>query len=383
MTRRTVIRVLNSVTHTSAPLNQFALYRARHFPEERGVIVSLAPPARDIIDYCAAQTLAGGLELHHGGGRASVFLRVLRKLITEARAQGPVLLHLHHPAAGSLVQLLKLPLAARPVLYTVHNAFHTPKNRVLTRLNFLLADHITFVGNASYNAFPQVLLRLKPATSVIPNGVDLDRVDRVLAELGQGERADTEEGAKGAPPEALKLITVGRMVEAKYQEFLLEVIAQLPPHVSLTVVGDGAKAPELRARAHTLGVAERVDFTGLIPRDEVFRRMRGADVFVSSSLWEGLPVAVLEAMASSLPAVLSDIAPHRELAEQAPRLVVAPLTVAPWVAALTALARTPRAARLELGRENRRAVEAHFSLATMQRSYTEVYEQLLRSVAVR
>lgn len=381
MARHSVIRVLNSVTHTSAPLNQFALYRARHLPEEQSFIVSLAPPTQDILDYCAAQQLVGRLELRHGGGRVPVFLEVLHKLVAAARAQGPVLLHLHHPATGSLVQLLKTPLLGRvPVLYTVHNAFHTPKNRALTRLNFLLADHVTFVGDASYEAFPRVLRRRKAALSVVPNGVDLERVDRVLAELGGSE----PEATRAVTPPEFKLVTVGRMVEAKYQTFLLELTAQLPPHVTLTLVGDGTKAPALRARARDLGIAARVTFTGLVPRDEVFRRMRAADLFVSSSLWEGLPVAVLEAMASRLPALLSDIAPHRELERRAPRLGVAPLELPRWVEAVTALARLPREARVALGRENRAAVESHFSLATMQAGYSRLYDKLWqRGVTVR
>lgn len=380
MARQSVIRVLNSVTHTSAPLNQFALYRARHLPEEQGFIVSLAPPTQDILDYCAAQPLVSRLELHHGGGRVPVFLRVLRRLVAEARAQGPVLLHLHHPATGSLVQLLKPPLLGRvPVLYTVHNAFHTPKNRALTRLNFLLADHVTFVGDASYEAFPQAFRQRKVALSVVPNGVDLERVDRVLAELDRSE----PEATGTATPE-FKLVTVGRMVEAKYQAFLLELTAQLPPHVTLTLVGDGTKAAELRAQARDLGIAARVTFTGLVPRDEVFRRMRAADLFVSSSLWEGLPVAVLEAMASRLPALLSDIAPHRELERRAPQLEVAPLELPRWVEAVTALARLSREARRALGQNNRAAVESYFSLATMQAGYSRLYDKLWQgSVTVR
>ena len=58
---------------------------------------------------------------------------------------------------------------------------------------------------------------------------------------------------------------------------------------------------------------DRVTMTGLIPRDEVFLRCASADVLVSTSHGEGLPVAVIEAMAAGCPVILSDIPPHREL----------------------------------------------------------------------
>ena len=86
-------------------------------------------------------------------------------------------------------------------------------------------------------------------------------------------------------------------------------------HASLAFIGEGGLRGSLNKYIEASGVDDRITLTGLIDRDAVFTRCAQADLFVSASYGEGLPVAVLEAMAARCPVVLSDIPPHREIAE--------------------------------------------------------------------
>lgn len=130
-------------------------------------------------------------------------------------------------------------------------------------------------------------------------GIDLapfrERVDR------QAVRAEL-----GLPPDALVLAHVGSLSAVKNQRFLLEVLAEArprEPRVRLLLVGDGPLRSELERHARELGVREHVVFTGA--RADVARLLGAADLFVFPSTYEGLPLALVEAQASGLRALVS------------------------------------------------------------------------------
>lgn len=103
---------------------------------------------------------------------------------------------------------------------------------------------------------------------------------------------------------------VGRFNQPKNHPFLLEVFAALlkkEPHAVLLLVGGGEDMPKIQAKAQTLGIAERVRFLGV--RSDVADLMQAMDIFVFPSLYEGLPVTMVEAQASGLPCVISDKVP--------------------------------------------------------------------------
>jgi glycosyltransferase involved in cell wall biosynthesis len=147
----------------------------------------------------------------------------------------------------------------------------------------------------------------------------------------------------------------------------------------LVVVGAGTIESEVEARVGRLALRDRVELTGLIPRDEVFVRCAGADVFVSTSRGEGLPVAAMEAMAARCPVILSDIPPHRELAEGADFIpLIPPGDVDGFAREIRRVAGLAAEDRLELGRRCRAHVAVRFALPIMHAGYDEVYREIAR-----
>lgn len=112
----------------------------------------------------------------------------------------------------------------------------------------------------------------------------------------------------GIPADATVVGHVGRFVPAKNHRFLLEIareIATKRPDIHFLLVGDGPLRAEIEARAAAMGFNGNMHFAGT--RSDVPRLMRGGmDVFVFPSLWEGLPVTLIEAQAAGLPCVVSD-----------------------------------------------------------------------------
>lgn len=103
---------------------------------------------------------------------------------------------------------------------------------------------------------------------------------------------------------------VGRFNQQKNHPFLLEIFAALlkkEPNAVLLLVGGGTDMQKMQAKAQTLGIAEKVRFLGI--RSDVADVMQAMDVFVFPSLYEGLPVTMVEAQASGLPCLISDKVP--------------------------------------------------------------------------
>jgi glycosyltransferase involved in cell wall biosynthesis len=124
----------------------------------------------------------------------------------------------------------------------------------------------------------------------------------------QAEPDQSVRGSLQLPSDAFVIGHVGRFSEQKNHGFLLEIVrrvADSDPRTRLLLIGDGPLRPVIERRAAELGLTERIVFAGL--RTDVPRVLLGAmDVFVMPSLYEGLPLACLEAQAAALPCVIAD-----------------------------------------------------------------------------
>lgn len=209
----------------------------------------------------------------------------------------------------------------------------------------------------------------------IPNGVRLDRF--APADGNPGLRARL-----GIPAQALVVGTVGSLRAVKSHARLLEAVAKAGAaglDVRLLLVGEGEERPALEARAAAPDLAGRVCFAGYQEAPAPFYRTM--DVFALASDSEQMPIALLEAMASSLPAVSIDLGDVRSMLppEQAPFLVPLDGAAAAGLAGRIAdLARAP-ALRRQLGALNRKRTEERYSFEALCARYREVYESVLVS----
>ena len=168
---------------------------------------------------------------------------------------------------------------------------------------------------------------------------------------------------------------VGRFNQQKNHPFLLEVFAALlkkEPHAVLLLVGGGEDMPKIQAKAQALGVAEHVRFLGI--RSDVADLMLAMDVFVFPSLYEGLPVTMVEAQAAGLPCIISDKVPPECILTNG-LVDVLPLSAEPktWAATILEKRAVPRTDR-------RSEIAAHgFDITTeavkLQEFYINAYEQ--------
>jgi glycosyltransferase involved in cell wall biosynthesis len=110
------------------------------------------------------------------------------------------------------------------------------------------------------------------------------------------------------------IVSIGRLVPQKNHALFLEaagLLARTWPEAEFMIVGDGPLRPALEAQGRALGLSGRLSFTG--ERDDIDAILRAASLFWLTSRWEGMPNVVLEAMASGVPVITTDVAGVREL----------------------------------------------------------------------
>jgi glycosyltransferase involved in cell wall biosynthesis len=117
--------------------------------------------------------------------------------------------------------------------------------------------------------------------------------------------------------DVLKVLCVSRLIERKGIRFLIEAIGMLKDDkIELVLVGEGNQEEELKQLAKDLGVADGVEFRGYVDHDSISDIYKNSDVFVLPSLNEGMSNALLEAMASGLPVIVTDTGGTSELIDR-------------------------------------------------------------------
>jgi glycosyltransferase involved in cell wall biosynthesis len=207
--------------------------------------------------------------------------------------------------------------------------------------------------------------------TVICNGVDTKRygqsVDRVLVRSQLGLAAN-----------ARLIAMVGTLKKVKGHCYMIETMASLVsqfPDLHLLFIGDGELRDELEAQVAALDLCERVHFLG--NRHDVPDLLAASDIFVLPSLWEGLSMALLEAMASGLPVVASKVSGTvQAIIPNQTGLLVPPGDVERLTEAIRQLLSDPVRAQA-MGAAARRRVEAEFSAKKQANEHLALYHRLL------
>jgi glycosyltransferase involved in cell wall biosynthesis len=360
MTSRRVLFIVTKLSKGGAmvvPLQVAAALRARGyvaetwflyqqqaaFEDEPGVRVILPRRAAGLLDY------------------ARVFLR----LIPAMRAFRPDAVHGVLPL-GNIFGLLAAAIVGCPSRVASQHSPARTHNAVMQWLDKLFGTIGVYTSNIavshavhkSYGHYPGRYLR---RLHVVQNGMRGCQPRRGKAEARV---------YFGLPPAVPLLGTVGRLAHEKNHAFLFEVLKRLP-ETHLAIAGDGELRPQYEQQIRAAGLGSRVHLLGAVPAAEVRDVLETFDLFVLPSRFEGLPIALVEAMQAGCPIVASDIPPTLEVVREDGQDDAAVLlgtgSAEPWVAAVRDILERPERRQRLAAAARRRG--AHFNLDRMVDGY--------------
>jgi glycosyltransferase involved in cell wall biosynthesis len=304
--------------------------------------------------------------------------RGLVRLIGFLRVFRPQILHSHLFHANLAARVVRLFAPVPVVISTLHSVAESSRDRTgvelrdwAYRLTDPLADMVTAVSEAvadrhrSHGAARAAKLR------VIPNGVDTSRYRPDLARRKSMRR---EMGIE----ERFVWLAAGRLLWKKDHASLLRAFARQPDAV-LLIAGEGPESDRLRLQVRELAMEARVRFLGT--REDLPALMNAADGFALSSVVEGLPMVLLEAAASGLPAVATDAGGVRACVADGETGFVVPRSDGDALAAaMSRLALLPAQTRARMAKAARAWAVERFDIDTVTAEWERTYRELLERV---
>jgi glycosyltransferase involved in cell wall biosynthesis len=277
--------------------------------------------------------------------------------------------HLPAPLTGKYGLLAAAMSRVPAIVATAHLVDDVPVSLRATLSQRLATTCVDRYVAVSGGAARRMRMRLRiPADriQVIRNGIDVESF---------GRQADprlkaTLAGEGGRPV----VLTVGRLDAQKGHTHLLAAAVHLPG-VALVLAGEGRERGDLERQAQALGIADRVRFLG--HRDDVPDLLSVCDVFVLPSLYEGLPLAALEAMAAAKPVVATAIEGTDEAVVQGETGLLVPPGQPQELAAAIRLLLGDATLATRMGQAGRQRARREFSIGRMIDEISRTYDGLL------
>lgn len=332
-------------------------------------VISMTPPRAYVEELEAAGIPVYSLKIR----RKILDPRPILGLVRLIRSQQPDIVHSFMVHANLLARLVR-PLAPVPVL--ICSARNTDEGgrfrELLYRLTDPLCDITTQVSQSGMERYVQIGAVPKSKIRYIPNGIDADRFcpdpevrKRMREELGLGD--------------TFVWLAVGRFDPQKDYPNMLRAfshVIKMNPNTLLIIVGDGPLRPAMEELAQDLSLKDCVRFLGI--RRDMPEVMNAADGYVISSSWEGMANVLLEASATGLPIVATDVGGNCEVVEDGETGFLVPSEDPGALAgAMLNLMGLSEEERRRMGEAGRGYIDATYSMDRMVDMWVDLYGEFL------
>jgi len=308
------------------------------------------------------------------GKRRGVDLRMLWHLWSWLRKHRPAVVHTHLFTADTWGRLAAWMAQVPCIVSTVHsvNSWQGRVHRLVDRGMALVTDRLIACTALVADKLRDVDGISAHRVITLANGVDLERFEDV-----DGRDLITEFDF----PHRWPLFAVlGRLEPVKGQGYLLECLAQCRErgvHINLLLIGDGPDRAALEQQVEDAELLDRVRFAGF--RRDVPEMLASIDVLVIPSRWEGLPMALLEAMALGRPVIAHAVGGIGDVVEPGVQGVLVPAGQSQEMASAIAMLAGDVSLRQRMGAAARQRVREHYSAEVLSAQYEALYRDVLGS----
>lgn len=328
-------------------------------------VISMLPLEAPIAELPGLGIPTRSLDMRRGLADPRAMLRLARIL----RRWRPDVVHAHMFHASLLARLSRLVVGTPVVISTMHSENQGAQWRYrVYRLTDGLSDVTTAVSSAVLDQAVHRGAVRADRIRVVRNGIDVS-----ASEADPTARLATRTSL--GLGDSFAWLAVGRFVEAKDYPNLIDAFGRARgshPAARLLIAGSGPLEADLRGQIATAGLDSSVALLGL--RSDVVDLMRAADGFVMASAWEGLPMVLLEAAASRLPIVVTDVGGCRDVVENGVTgLLVPPHDSDQLGRAMDQLMAMPPAERGAMGSAAAERVRRNFDLGAVVEIWESVY----------
>ncbi len=301
------------------------------------------------------------------------------------KKHSPHIVHAHTTKAGTLGRIAAWLAGVPVIVFTLHGSyfygyFSRAKTRMFTcieRLLSLVSDRIIAVSDQERREIIEQKIGTEDKVIKIPLGLELD--DLFTCDPKKG----ILRSELGIEPGRKLIGIVARLVPIKGHRFFLDaarLVLQSCPDLLFLIIGDGELRQELEEYASSLGIAENIVFLGF--RRDLPTIYADLDIVALSSLNEGLPVSVIEAMAAAKPIVATCVGGVPELLDEGRHGIIVPPSNSEKLAngILEILDNPEMGGRMgELGRK---AAMERYTIDTLVENITDLYQQLLEEKGI-
>lgn len=352
-TKIDLLRLQLTVCNSSAPHNNFTLNTKHKY---NITVCSLYEPK---------VLLPSNVKFFNGNGKICDFITLIKRLISNSSYD---LVHAHTVHVGVLFIIVSF-IANRKLLkksvFTVHNSYENYhfRNKILFHFVYMFFNKIIYCSKSSLKSFPNYLNKQTKKNIVIRNGVDVKGIAKIKSNKYKGNNS------------TFNIIVVGRLVKIK-QPLKINAAFELlkKKDIKLIFIGEGPLRYKIMQKK-----CDQVVLKGEMARDDVYRELYNSDLYISMATTEGMPMAVLESMASGLPVILSDIDSHRELVQYLENIDLIPIQSNPIYLKdkIQKYINMYSAELQQLGELNRKHVIKNFSIKKMLDNYDRVYNEVI------
>ena len=356
-----LLRLTPALKSTSSSYNQFALGFKDTIDQ---TIVSL---------HKHEVTIDSKIKVFHGSGSFLKMMSLIKELVKKNEYD---VIHIHNGVTGIIFLFAVFPFRLyllNRTVFTLHNSWYVLKlrNQFLNFIVMLVSRKICTCGISSQESLPKIISYLiNNKTKAIVNGFDHQRIEDIKnLKLNENHFDKISK---------IKIVYVGGLTNTKNQIAMLEVLSEFKIDAEIVFLGDGIQKNTLINYSKNISDSTNISFKGFVSRALAIEHMLEADVYISLSKGEGLPIAALEAMYAGCFMILSKIPPHFEVSPPPSRCFFVDISnKAEIIKSLIYVKENIK--QIKAGREkSKEHTIKKFSLNNMLKGYKKIYDAIYK-----